>query len=161
LDEERRLAAEQHDLGARNTRGPRTRTLRPRQHRAVRLRRIGCRQHERLRLVTVLRAELTQPLDRAAERELRAAEALDEVASPAQTRSQSAGSATASSSPVAASRSYQKSAPVASASRIAACASSSGAGAPGGCPSTGASSRKKTATRSRPAPTHTSSPDAH
>src|SRR5207253_5330962 len=83
LDEERRLAAEQHDLSARDARGPRTRALRPRQHRAVRLRRIGCRQHERLRLVTVLRAELAQPLDRTAERELRAAETLDEVAAPA------------------------------------------------------------------------------
>ena len=49
--------------------------------RAVRLRGIGRRQHERLRLV--LGAELAQPLDRSGQRELRAAEPLDEVATSA------------------------------------------------------------------------------
>ena len=45
---------------------------------------IGRREHERLRLVLRRRAQLAQPLDRAGERELGAAEALDEVAAAAE-----------------------------------------------------------------------------
>ena len=83
LDEEHRFAAEQHDLRARDARGAAVRALRPRDRGAVRLRGIGGREHERLRLVAVARPQLAQPLDRAAERELRAAEPLDEVAAAA------------------------------------------------------------------------------
>src|SRR5439155_14848748 len=50
-----------------------------RQRGAVGLRRIGGREHERLGLLPAL-AQLADALDRAAERELRAAEPLDEVA---------------------------------------------------------------------------------
>src|SRR6185312_17496566 len=53
---------------------------RPRQRRAVGLRRIGRGEHERLRLLR--RLLRTQPLDRAGQRELRAAEPLDEVTAP-------------------------------------------------------------------------------
>ena len=60
---------------------PRTGAARPRQRRAVRLGGVGGGEHERV--VLVAGAELAQPLDRAGERELRAAEALDEVAAPA------------------------------------------------------------------------------
>ena len=60
------------------------RPLRPREHRAVGLRRIGGGQDERLLLLVLARPELAQPLDRAAERELRAAEPLDEVAAAAE-----------------------------------------------------------------------------
>src|SRR5439155_7496057 len=49
----------------------------------VRLRRVGRREHDGIRLLTAL-AQLPEPLDRTAERELRAAEALDEVAAAAQ-----------------------------------------------------------------------------
>ena len=83
LDEERRLAAEQHDVRAGDARRPRARALRPRERGAVRLRRIGRREHERVGLVVFLRTQLAQPLDRAGQRELRAAEALDEVAAAA------------------------------------------------------------------------------
>ena len=74
------------------------------------------------------------------------------VASPAQTRSQSAGSATSGSSPVSPTRSCQNSALRLRTSRMRSCASSSGRGAAPGRPSAGASSRKYTATRSSPAP---------
>ena len=83
LDEERRLAAEQDDVRTGDARRARARALRPRQRGPVRLRRVGGGEHERLRLVAVPRPQLAQPLDRAAERELRAAEPLDEVAAPA------------------------------------------------------------------------------
>jgi hypothetical protein len=66
-----------------DTRCPRARPLRPREHRAVRLRRVGGGEDERLLLLVLARPELAQPLDRAAERELRAAEPLDEVAAAA------------------------------------------------------------------------------
>ena len=77
------------------------------------------------------------------------------------TRSQSAGSACSASTPVAARRSDQNSAERASAARIASCTLPSGRGAPPAAPSTPASSRKYTATRSRPAPIQTISPVAH
>ena len=48
---------------------------------ASRLRRVGGREHERLRILAG--AQLPQALDRSGERELRAPEALDEVAAPA------------------------------------------------------------------------------
>ena len=83
LDVEHRLAAEQHDERTGDTRGPRTGALRPRKRCAVRLRRIGGGEHERVGVLGTL-AQIAQPLDRAAERELRAAETLDEVAAPAQ-----------------------------------------------------------------------------
>src|SRR6266545_4976059 len=83
LDEERRLAAEQHHVRACNARGARAGALRPRQCRAVRLRRIRGGQHERLRFVSLARTQLAQALDRAGRRKLRAAEALDEVAAAA------------------------------------------------------------------------------
>ena len=84
LDEERRLAAEQDDVARRR---PARRARRPasaRQRGAVRLGRVGRREHERLGLLPVLRPQLAQPLDGAAERELRAAEPLDEVAAAAE-----------------------------------------------------------------------------
>ena len=83
LDEQRGLAAEQDDLCARDACGARAGALRPRQRRAVRLCRIGCGEHERLGLLVLARAELAQALDRAGQRELRAAEPLDEVAAAA------------------------------------------------------------------------------
>src|SRR5204863_8479026 len=49
---------------------------------AVGLRGIRRREHLRFRLLAVLRPELPEALNRPAERELRAAEALDEVAAP-------------------------------------------------------------------------------
>ena len=81
LDEERRLAAEEDDLGAGDAGGAGARSLRPGQRRAVGLRRIGGREHERLGLV--VGSQLSEPLDRAGERELGAAEPLDEVAATA------------------------------------------------------------------------------
>ena len=83
LDVEHRLAAERDDIGAGDTCGARSRALRPRQRSAVGLRRIGRREHERVALLVAL-AQLAQPFDGAAERELRAAEAFDEVAAPAE-----------------------------------------------------------------------------
>ena len=68
------------------------------------------------------------------------------VASPAQTRSQSAGRATSPSSPVAASRSYQKSAPPLSASLISWCASPSGGGSAPAC-----DAQRSSRNRARPA----------
>ena len=67
------------------------------------------------------------------------------------------------------SRSVKKHAPRSSRARIAACARSANASPPraaAGAPSTGASSRKYSATLplrrpSGPAPTHTTSPEAH
>jgi hypothetical protein len=82
------------------------------------------------------------------------------VTSPAQTRSQSAGSASSPSSSVSRRRSNQKRAPRESAARMASCASPSGGGSAAGRPSAGASSRKKSAARSSPAPTQTTSPEA-
>ena len=64
--------------------GSRSGPLRPRQCGAVRLRRVRRRQHERLLRLTVLRLQFPQPLDGAAEGELRAAETLDEVAAAAE-----------------------------------------------------------------------------
>ena len=84
LDEERRLAAEQDDVRPGHPGCSGSGPLRPRQRGAVGLGRVGGREHERLRLLAVLRPQLAQALDRAAERELRAAEAFDEVAAPAE-----------------------------------------------------------------------------
>ena len=64
-------------------RGARACALRPRQRAAVGLRRVGRSEHERVAVLLPV-AELAQPLDGAAERELRTAEALDEVAAPAE-----------------------------------------------------------------------------
>src|SRR4051794_5901602 len=83
LDEEGRLAAEQHDVGARDARGAGAAAPRPRQRGSVRLCGVGGGEDERLRLLPVLRPELAQTLDGAAERELRTAEAFDEVAAAA------------------------------------------------------------------------------
>src|SRR6266511_3384000 len=83
LDEQRRLAAEQDDVRAGDTCRTGARTLWPRDCGAVGLRRVGRRKDERLRLLVLLRLELSQTLHGPRERELRAAEALDEVAAAA------------------------------------------------------------------------------
>src|SRR5918996_1658380 len=79
LDEKRRLAAEQDDLGAGHAGGPRSRALRPGEGCAVRLRGIGGGEHER----ALLLRPLAEALHRAGEGELGAAEPLDEIAAPA------------------------------------------------------------------------------
>src|SRR5439155_25386762 len=56
--------------------------FRPRQRGSVRLCGVGGSQHERLGFLSLAGTELAQALDRAAERELRSAQALDEVAAP-------------------------------------------------------------------------------
>ena len=81
LDVEGGLPTEEHDLRPRHAGGACPCSLRPRQRRAVRLRRIGCGEHERLGIL--VGAELTQTLDGAGKRELRAAEPFDEVATAA------------------------------------------------------------------------------
>ena len=68
-------------MGSRHARGASGRTPRPGKHAAVGLRRLGGGEHECVALVRV--PQLPEPLDRARERELRAAEPLDEVAAPA------------------------------------------------------------------------------
>ena len=83
LDEERGLAAEQDDVRAGDAGRARSGALRPRQRRAVGLGRVGGGEHERLLVVALAAAQLAEPLDRAGERELRPAEALDEVAAAA------------------------------------------------------------------------------
>ena len=84
LDEERGLTAEQDDFRTRDPGGPRPRPFRPRQRRAVRLCGIGGGEHEHVGLVALARTQFAEPLDRAAEGELGAPEALDEVAAPAE-----------------------------------------------------------------------------
>ena len=84
LHEQRGLAAEEDDLGSRDSGSSPSRRLRPGKRSAVGLRRVGRCDHEGLVLLALLRAELPKPLDRAAERELRPAEPLDEVAPPAE-----------------------------------------------------------------------------
>ena len=69
-------------MRTRNSGGATARQLRPGKRRSVGLRGIRRREHERIRLLTFLRTELAEPLDRAAERELGSAQALDEVAAP-------------------------------------------------------------------------------
>ena len=85
LDEERRLAAEQDDVRARDARGA---ARRPASATAARRRTAAPGRRPRARAAPAsspsLRPQLAQPLDRAAERELRAAEPLDEVAAPAE-----------------------------------------------------------------------------
>ena len=68
-------------MRAGDPRRPRSGAPRPGQDAAVRLRGIRRGKHERL--VVFRLAQLAQPLDSAGQRELRAAEALDEVAAPA------------------------------------------------------------------------------
>src|SRR6266550_3539227 len=84
LDEERGLTAEEDDFRTRDPGCPRPRPFRPRQGRAVRLCGVGGGEHERVGLVALARPQLAEPLDRAAEGELGAPEALDEVAAPAE-----------------------------------------------------------------------------
>src|SRR5439155_9543832 len=84
LDEQRRLAAQQDDACARDSGCPRTVALRPGQGGAVGLGGVGRGQDQRLRRLAVPQTELAQPFDGAAERELRPAETLDEVAAAAQ-----------------------------------------------------------------------------
>ena len=79
LDEERRLAAEHDDVRAGDPRRPRAGALRPWQRSAVGLGGVGGGEHERRLLFGLL----AQALDGAGERELRPAEALDEVAATA------------------------------------------------------------------------------
>src|SRR5919206_2345208 len=85
LDVEHWLVGGQHDVGAPRALGPALvavlLALRPGQRRAVGLRRVGGGEHERRALVVGPLA--AQALDRAGQRELRPAEALDEVAAPA------------------------------------------------------------------------------
>src|SRR5437763_9248554 len=84
LDEQGGLAAQPDDPGAGDAGGSRPRSLRPRQGGPVGLCRVGSRENEHVRLVAFARSELAQPFDCTAECELRAAEALDEVAAPAE-----------------------------------------------------------------------------
>src|SRR5262249_59202920 len=78
------LAAEEDDVRSGDARRPRAGPLGPWQRGAVRLRGISGRNHEsRLALWRV--AQLAEPLDGAAEGELGAAEALDEVPAAAET----------------------------------------------------------------------------
>ena len=79
LDEQHRLGARQHHVGAGLAGGTAGR-VGPLQRRPVRLRGIGRGEHDRRRRVVVLLRP--QALDRARQRELRAAEAFDEVAAP-------------------------------------------------------------------------------
>src|SRR5207244_3624350 len=80
LDVEDGLAAGEHDVGAGSALGALRLALAlgPRQRGAVGLGRVGRGEHDRRRLLLV--ALGAQPLDGAGQRELRAAEALDEVA---------------------------------------------------------------------------------
>src|SRR5207302_5997899 len=80
----RRLPAEEHRSAAPDPPGPRARALGPRKRGAVRLRRVGRGEDQRLRLLAVSLTKLAQPLDGAAERELRATETFDEVAATAE-----------------------------------------------------------------------------
>ena len=84
LDEESRIPVEQHDPRTGDTGGTSTGAARPRQGSSIGLRRIGRGEHERLGLVAApRRPELTKPLDRTWQRELRTAETFDEVPAPA------------------------------------------------------------------------------
>src|SRR6478735_1018103 len=83
LDVERRLAAQEHDVGSRHARGASGRPPRPGKHAAVGLRRLGGGEHECVALVGV--PQLPEPLDGTREGELCAAEPLDEVAAAART----------------------------------------------------------------------------
>src|SRR5205814_5779039 len=70
-------------MRSRHAGGARPGALGPRQDGAVRLSRIRGGEHERLRLVALARPQLAQALHGSAERELRTAEPLYEVAPPA------------------------------------------------------------------------------
>src|SRR5581483_11514940 len=83
LDVERSLAAEEHDPGAGDAGRARPGAPRPRERGAVGLSRIGRGEDARLLLLAGV-ARLAQALDRSPERELRAAESLDEVAAAAE-----------------------------------------------------------------------------
>src|SRR5207248_3781582 len=80
------LALEEHHVRPWHACGTSPGTPRPRQRGTVGLRRIRGGDHERT-LVAGRLTELAQPLDGAAERELRTAEALDEVAATAEAES--------------------------------------------------------------------------
>src|SRR4051794_12716841 len=83
LDVEGRLGAREHDVGAGHPLGTAVVVaLRPRQRRPVRLGRVGGGEHQRRRLLELDPAGGPQPLHRAGQRELGAAEPLDEVAPP-------------------------------------------------------------------------------
>ena len=86
LDEERRLTAEQDDVGAGDARRAAGRSLRPGKHTSVGLGRIGGGQYERVGSRRPARTQLAQALDRAGERELGSAEPLDEVAAAAESQ---------------------------------------------------------------------------
>src|SRR5206468_1438466 len=79
LDEERGTPAEQDDVRTGDACRSRTRSPRPGQHGPVRLSRVGCGEDERLVGILLRGPQLTQPLDRPTERELRPTEPLDEV----------------------------------------------------------------------------------
>src|SRR5204862_6384457 len=79
LDEEHRLPRDEHDESSRNAGRPRPRPLRPGNGPTIGLSGIGGRDYER-RLVV---SRLAKTLDRAGKRELRSAEAFDEVAATA------------------------------------------------------------------------------
>ena len=70
-------------MRARDPRRACSRPPRPRNRGAVGLGRVRRREHERLWLLSLARFQLAEPLDGSRERELRAAEPLDEVAAPA------------------------------------------------------------------------------
>src|SRR5207244_622510 len=152
---------------------------------AVGLRRVGGGEHERLRLVVLPRSQLPQPLDGSAEGELRSTQPLHEVAAPAGAerleRAQLAvHGAVAAWNPLGPDGVAGDDAVPLEQELCERAAVGLGtgeelrrerpaslrrrrpvrAGAAEGRPSSGASSRKKTATRSSPAPTHTSSPEA-
>ena len=78
FDEERGGAVDEHEVGAGGASGSAPERCRPRERRPVGLGRIGGGQHQRLALAVM--ARLAQTLERAGQGELRATEALDEVA---------------------------------------------------------------------------------
>ena len=79
LDEQRRLAVEEHDPRAGDASRARTGATRPRQGGSIGLRRVGRSQNERQGLIGVL----AQALDRSRQRELRSSKAFDEIPAPA------------------------------------------------------------------------------
>ena len=84
LDIQHGLPGDRDHVGAPDPRCARARPFRPRQSGAVGLSGIGGRQDQSIGILVSL-ALLPQPLDRSAERELRATEPFDEVSAPAET----------------------------------------------------------------------------
>src|SRR5436190_2726423 len=84
LDEQRRFAAEEDDVGACDPRRASSGALRPGESGAVGLSRVGGGEHQRLLFLAVLGLELSQPLHGPAKRELGAAEPFDEVPAAAE-----------------------------------------------------------------------------